>query len=461
LFKFAYKVLTNQPSALSKGDHMAKVNLTPGRIAALKCESGQSFLWDSDTPGLGVRATPGNKKAYIIQSRFNGKAIRITIGDVGSITLEGSRVEAKRLLLMIEQGIDPREQKRKVIEEQNEQKEVRKQRQAKQLQKSMKVSVVWDEYIKDRKAAWGKRHHLDHIRLAQSGDTPAKIGGRNLKPGPLAPLLQLPLDGLTSESLETWLNKEIADRPAQARLALKSFKAFLAWCADSNSYKEIVTGGILTKRIRGILPKQNAKDDCLQKEQLQGWFGSVRQIQNPIIAAYLQGLLLTGSRREELSHLRWEDIDFRWKSLTIRDKVEGQRIIPLTPYFEQLLRWLPKRNSWVFSSPTAASGRLQEPRIQHNKALTIAGIDKLTLHGLRRSFGTLAEWIEVPVGVVAQIQGHKPSAIAEKHYRVRPLDLLRMWHVKIEEWILDQAGIEIPSVEETAEPLRLVSGRGQ
>ena len=65
----------------------------------------------------------------------------------------------------------------------------------------------------------------------------------------------------------------------------------------------------------------------------------------------------------------------------------------------------------------------------------------MTLHGLRRSFGTLSEWCEVPVGVVAQIQGHKPSALAEKHYRRRPLDMLRMWHDKIEAWILEQAGI--------------------
>jgi intergrase/recombinase len=58
------------------------------------------------------------------------------------------------------------------------------------------------------------------------------------------------------------------------------------------------------------------------------------------------------------------------------------------------------------------------------------------------------------VGVVAQIQGHKPSAIAEKHYRRRPLDLLRMWHIRIESWMLEQAGI--PQPEEGQEGLRLV-----
>jgi hypothetical protein len=85
--------------------------------------------------------------------------------------------------------------------------------------------------------------------------------------------------------------------------------------------------------------------------------------------------------------------------------------------------------------------KIVEPRIAHNEAIQAAELPHITLHGLRRSFGTLSEWVEVPVGVVAQIQGHKPSAIAEKHYRRRPLDLLRMWHDKIETWMLEQAGI--------------------
>jgi hypothetical protein len=50
--------------------------------------------------------------------------------------------------------------------------------------------------------------------------------------------------------------------------------------------------------------------------------------------------------------------------------------------------------------------------------------------------------------------GHKPSALAEKHYRKRPIDLLRMWHSKIEKFILDEAGIQQPEVG--AKHIRLV-----
>ena len=54
----------------------------------------------------------------------------------------------------------------------------------------------------------------------------------------------------------------------------------------------------------------------------------------------------------------------------------------------------------------------------------------------------LSEWVEVPAGIVAQIMGHKPSTIAEKHYIQRELDLLHLWRIKIEAWILEQAGID-------------------
>jgi integrase len=52
----------------------------------------------------------------------------------------------------------------------------------------------------------------------------------------------------------------------------------------------------------------------------------------------------------EVLALRWEDVNTKWKGLTIRDKVEGEREIPLTPYVLHLLAALPRRNEWVFSS---------------------------------------------------------------------------------------------------------------
>lgn len=278
------------------------------------------------------------------------------------------------------------------------------------------------------------------------------------------------MSSLTTGFLDTWLENEVAKRPTRARLAFTLLRTFLTWCQEQPDFANLASQEINSnKRLREHLPKARAKTDCLQREQLKAWFSAVRDVQNPVISAYLQGLLITGARREELAGLRWEDVDFRWQSLVLDDKVEGTggRTIPLTPYLASLLVQLKQGNEqqptrrqlaqleernaswspspWVFPSKTSADGKIAEPRIAHNKALAAAKLPHLTLHGLRRSFGTLSEWVEVPVGVVAQIQGHKPSAIAEKHYRRRPLDLLRMWHDKIEAWMLEQAKIPFQS----------------
>jgi integrase len=113
---------------------------------------------------------------------------------------------------------------------------------------------------------------------------------------------------------------------------------------------------------------------------------------------------------------------------------------------------LPRRSPWVFASSGKSPQPIAKPHHAHALACTAAGIDGLTLHGLRRSFKSLTEWLEIPAGVVAQIQGHKPSATAEKHYTVRPLDLLRLHHERIEAWILQQA--EVPFTPQ-AKPARL------
>ena len=92
------------------------------------------------------------------------------------------------------------------------------------------------------------------------------------------------------------------------------------------------------------IPPKKAKDDCLQREQLAWVVVPLLVISiMRIISAYLQTLLITGARREEIAGIKWADIDFRWKSMTIKDKVEGQRVIPLTPYVASLL-WHPFQN---------------------------------------------------------------------------------------------------------------------
>ena len=434
-----------RPKKTDTPDIAERINLTAGAIERLTCPAGkqQAFMRDSEAPGLRVRVTAAGAKSFVYEAKLNRQTIRRTIGDVKLWSIEQARTEARRLAVVLDNGQDPREIER----QQQADKATAKAAAAVQ---AATVGEVWAVYLEARRPHWGARHHADHVKLVQAGGEVSKRGtrGRGVTvAGPLHSLMGLTLRDLTAPAIEAWAAREAQTRPTSARLAWRCLKAFLSWCAEQPEYAPVLpsVNPAKTKKAREALGKAGVKQDALLKEQLPAWFAAVQQIQNPIAAAYLQVLVLTGARPGEVLGLRWEDVNTKWKGLTIRDKVEGERVIPLTPYVSHLLHSLPRRSDWVF--PSTARGKdtegqtLSIPRAPHTAACAVAGIEGLTLHGLRRSFKSLTEWLEIPAGVVAQIMGHKPSATAEKHYTVRPLDLLRVHHERIEAWILEQAGI--------------------
>ncbi len=424
-----------------------KVSFTAGRVAGFKCPEGKkdAFLWDEKQPGLGLRAFASGKKTYIYQVWVNGKTHRAVIGPVETFDIEQARAEAKKLDALASQNISPAKVKReKAAAELAEEKEVKRG--------SVTFGTIWAEYVEANKSDWGQKHYRDHINFVQEPGLTCDRGRRVTKAGCLYPLVSVKLGELTAAVIKRWLDNENKTRPGVAAQSYRLLFACLSWCNEQPDYAGLVdVVALKSKAVKKTVTKLKPRDDVLQREQLPSFFAELLKIPNPVIAAYLQTLLLTGARRNELMGLQWSDVDFKWQSMTIRDKgtskgsVAGVRPIPLTPYVASLLNQLPRRNQWVFSSPIGKDGKLVDPRKSFDPAVIAAGIEGLTLHGLRRSFATLSEWVEVPAGVVAQIMGHKPSATAEKHYKQRPLDLLRVWHERIEAWFLEQAGLVVPA----------------
>jgi integrase len=168
--------------------------------------------------------------------------------------------------------------------------------------------------------------------------------------------------------------------------------------------------------------------------------------------------------------------------------VDATRTIPLTPYLAQLLSTLPRHSEWVFASTrtlkadtantkrrerdnaktgkaaplglastVGANGRMSDPRSSHAKALQSAGIEGLTIHGLRRSFSLLGEAAGAPAGAIAQVMGHKPSATAEG-YRPRSVDALRPFLTLIEAHVVGLAGVQVDTQAEPGK-LRVISAQ--
>jgi integrase len=429
---------------------MAKIAFTATRVAGFKCppDKKQAFLWDVTAPGLGLRATPAGKPAYVFQSVYQGKDLRLTIGSPAAWSIPTAQAKARELQRLIDEGKDPRDLKREALA-------VSAAKQAAAAAETLTVGEVWPLYLASgkpkRRDAWKPRYRADLEAMAAPGGVQKKRGEGLTRPGPLFPLLALPLADVNEDSLKTWFDSEALAGKHQAARALMMFRGFLRWCSAQPKYRK------LTDREAGRaaaivenLPSNTRRTDALEAAQVPGWWSGVEQLSNRTASIYLRALLLTGARREELAALTWANIDFQWRKLTIADKVEDTRTIPLTPYLAQLLATLPRTNEHVFAS-TGKAGRIADTRASHTKALQSAAIDGLTIHGLRRSFSLLGEAAGAPAGAIAQVMGHKPSATAEG-YRPRSVDALRPFLERIEAFILDQAGVKF---DPKAEPGKL------
>ena len=441
-----------RPKKTDAPDLSEAQELTAGAIERLTCPAGkqQAFLRDTKAPGLRVRVTPASArhpegvKAFVFEAKLNRQTIRRTIGDVRAWTIEQARREANRLRVALDAGTDPRELER-------EQQAAQAASKAAEAAQAVTVGDVWPLYLElgrpKRRTAWKPRYRADLEAMAAPGGEPKKRGKGNTRPGPLYPLLALRMADVNEDSLKSWYDREAKAGEHQAARALMMFRGFLRWCAGRPEYRAMTDRDAgRAAAIVESLPSNTRRTDALEAAQVPGWWAGVDQLSNRTASAYLRALLLTGARREEMAALKWADVDFQWRKLTIADKVDPTRTIPLTPYLAQLLATLPRVNEFVFASAGKA-GRIADTRASHARALQSAGIESLTIHGLRRSFSLLGESAGAPAGAIAQVMGHKPSATAEG-YRPRSVDALRPYLAQIEAHILEQAGVQfVPDVE--------------
>jgi hypothetical protein len=150
---------------------LSRQKLTFERIRKFSLPEGktQVFLWDTDVISLACRATSG-AKAFVFQSVYAGKTLRMTIGNINDWKIDDARSEARRLQTLIDTGIDPRIAKAaKIAEAELQQAESRKTK--------VIFSEAWEDYLQElrtgisakTKRPYSARYISDHINLSSQG----------------------------------------------------------------------------------------------------------------------------------------------------------------------------------------------------------------------------------------------------------------------------------------------------
>ena len=132
----------------------------------------------------------------------------------------------------------------------------------------------------------------------------------------------------------------------------------------------------------------------------------------------------TGLRRGEIFNLRWSDIDFGKKTLTVEGATSksGQtHYVPLNSEILALLKEWKKQSKGevVFASPVTG-GRFNNIKRSWSQLRDRAGMSDFRFHDLRHTFASKLVMQGVDLYVVKELMGHSTIQMTERYAHLAP-----------------------------------------
>lgn len=393
-----------------------KIKVTKIKVEQLPLSTGgQQYYTDIILKGFGV-CVGKTKKSYYVEKRIEGKTKRYTIGEHGQISTEQARKAAQTLLGKMTAGENPVEERRK-------------SRINKITLKLAYLDLLESRPLKDRTV---RDYH--YVMRSYFSDW-----------------LNKPLSKI-SKDMVAKRHKKIgasSSGKAQANLAMRYFGGIFNYAIER--FDEAITDNPVkvlstTKTWYEVKRKQTV----IKPHELPALFDALDKLKEYRVTSkaeatrdYILLLLFTGMRRQEGATLKWEDIDFDSKTLTVTDtKNKEPLIIPLSDYLHDLLkaRHSDTLSDYVFPG-SGKSGHLVEPKKQIVKVRNESGV-YFSLHDLRRTFITIAESLDISPYALKKLLNHKVSGDVTAGYIIHDVERLRKPMQQITNKILFLAGLK-------------------
>ena len=352
----------------------AQIKITKRTVDRLEAGGADTFYWDADLPGFGLRVRASGRKYYVAQFRANGRLRRMTLGRHGAVAPEAARRRAMALIAEAKGGGDP--------------------------------AALRDV---DREAA-----------------TMKALGGRFLEeyvPAHCKPSTAYEYRRSVTLFIEPLIGaRKVAD-------VQRSDIAALHHDMRSTPYQANRTLGVLSKMFNlaelwGLRP--DGSNPCLHVKRFRedkrerflsaDEFNRLGRVLDEIsedgsetrsAVAAVRLLMLTGCRLSEIQKLRWEHVDLDAGELRLPDSKTGGRAVPLAPSAARLLAALPRDpdNPWVIvgRKPGSHLTDLQHP---WRRIRSRAGLDDVRIHDLRHSFASRALALGEGLPMIGKLLGH-------------------------------------------------------
>ncbi|HEY9678863.1 MAG TPA: site-specific integrase [Drouetiella sp.] len=182
--------------------------------------------------------------------------------------------------------------------------------------------------------------------------------------------------------------------------------------------------------------RDRVRTNVLQGTELAAWWRAVQAIDDTSVRDFFIVVLFTGARKSEILNLKWVDVNLEHRVIHFRDTKTVARDVPYSTFVSSLLdgRAYSAEGEYVFDEP--GGKRVSQTKIEEYKrvAWKLTG-KRWTVHDLRRSYATHADFLEERPEPVMELVGHKNRSMTER-YTIRSIERLRRTAHRISDSLL-------------------------
>src|SRR6516165_8039927 len=390
---------------------MSRVKFTEKSVAKLRAPapSGrQKLYWDAGLPGFGLLVSGvSDARTWIVKSA----GVRRKIGRTDLLSLEQARAEARKAMLGLAAGIDPRAKKPSAAtlgaicdayvaltslkpRTAESYREAAKRYFAdwldrpigaitREMVENRHKRIAADVAARDRAAI--ARHAKDHLRRAE----------RTERDWPEASARHRAL-------FEAAREREPRSGHAVANGAMRVLRLLWNFAAD-----KAPSLGPNPVRLRKAWFKVARRERLVKADDLKKFHDAVTALPNPITRDFVRLLLFTGLRRREAAALKWSDVDLAGGVIRLQAAAtkSGRKLdVPMSDVVRDLLVARRALGNARFVFPAnSKSGHIEEPRAALDLVAAATGI-AVSVHDLRRTFISTAESVDIsPIALKALV----------------------------------------------------------
>jgi integrase len=351
--------------------------LTKSAIDCLPTLPKDTLYWDAGQPGFGVKVTPKGRKVFLVMYRVAGAGSRLrkyTIGPHGRVTLPMARAQAQKIFAARLDGRDPAEEKR-------------------QSRRRLVVDGV-DDLV--------ETFIREHVSPTRTAKRISSLLRRDVLPY----WSTKSIHEIKKRDVIDLVN-EISQRNGHAGYRLlKTLKTFFRWCVGRAVIDFSPAEGVPSQY------REVSRDRVLTDPELAAVIVAARQMPWPF-GGIVEFLALTGQRREEVTQLKWSEIDAETRTWCIpaaRTKNSRAHIVHLSEPAWAVIQRRPPTGEYVFS--TSRAKHFQSFGQYKSSLDELCGISGWRLHDLRRTIVSGMARMGVPPHVADKILNHQAGTIS-------------------------------------------------